>query len=446
VRSALRMASWLCIPLLAALAVPARAQSPAATPPSPATSQSPPAAAALRLADLEQLALAHNPSLAAADATLRAVRGRASQAGLYPNPVIGYTGDEISGGPIARGGEHGFFFEQEIVTAGKRGLSRSVYTQEAAEREADSAAQKLRVLTAVRGLFYQALGAQRMVELRVTLASITRQATDVSKQLANVGQADQPDVLEAEVEAQRADLAELSAENDRERIWRQLSAAVGVPSLPVTPLAGSLDDPPPKFEFAGTLEDVLRGSPEVKSAESAAGRAGQAAKRARAEKFPDILVRGGVRDNRWLLETGGRPVGHVGFAEVGVRIPIFDRNQGNVQAAQAEIEHANSEIEQTKLVLRSRLARAFRNYSDAVTLAERYRTQMIPRAQKAYDLYLASYRQMAAAYPQVLIAQRNLAQLEVEYVAAQENLWIAVAEMQGMLVEGGTASNAGTQP
>ncbi len=41
---------------------------------------------------------------------------------------------------------------------------------------------------------------------------------------------------------------------------------------------------------------------------------------------------------------------------------------------------------------------------------------MIPRAQQAYDLYLNNFRQMAAAYPQVLIAQRNLFQLQQDYI------------------------------
>ncbi len=48
---------------------------------------------------------------------------------------------------------------------------------------------------------------------------------------------------------------------------------------------------------------------------------------------------------------------------------------------------------------------------------------LLPRVQKAYDLYLAKYKQRAAAYPQVLVAQRTLFQLEADYVAALENAW-----------------------
>ena len=421
-----------------------RAQTSGAWPPATPAVSAPQAAAPLRLEDLEQIALAHGPALAEAEARIRAAQGRKLQAGLYPNPIVGYTGDEISSGPVIRGGEHGFFVEQEIITAGKLGKSRSVFAQEEARAAAEAVAGKLGVLTNVRMLYYAALAAERRVELRGKLAEITREASDVSKQLANVGQADEPDVLEAEVEAERAELAREAAENDRQRVWQQLAAAVGVPSLPLSPLVGSLDDAPPQIEFDATLAQVLRESPEVKASESDIVRSEQAVKQARAVRIPNLLVRGGLRENRELLEAHGKPVGIEGFVDVGVRIPLFDRNQGSIQAAQAEAERALSGVERAKLALRVRLARAWRDYQNAKAIAQKYRTEILPRAQRAYDLYLEKFKAMEAAYPQVLIAQRNVAQLEVEYVSAEECLWQTVAEIRGLLPGGGVAPRPST--
>ncbi|MFQ5926311.1 MAG: TolC family protein [Terriglobia bacterium] len=388
----------------------------------------------MTLADLEQMALQHNPTLTQAAARIRAARGRKTQAGLYPNPSVGYTADEVSTGPIIRGGEHGFFVEQEIVTGGKLRLSRSVFAREEIQAEAEAEMQRYRVLNAVRLLYYQALGAERLVELRSELASIARQAVNISQQLYNVGQADEPDLLEAEVEAQRAELALIAARNDRLRIWRQLASVVGNPSLEPVPLAGNLEDPLPKLDRESVLATLLRESPEIKIAQAGVARAEQALKRARVEWIPNIVVRGGLRNNRELLEVRGRPVGLEGFIDVGVRIPIFDRNQGNVEAARADRERAQHEVERVKLSLRARLAAAYRNYLDAVALVDKYRNKMLPRAQRAYNLYLKSYQQMAAAYPQVLIAQRTHFQLQVDYVAALEQLWRTVVEIRGLLL------------
>jgi cobalt-zinc-cadmium efflux system outer membrane protein len=121
-------------------------------------------------------------------------------------------------------------------------------------------------------------------------------------------------------------------------------------------------------------------------------------------------------------------------AEIGVALPLFDRNQGARAAARAEAERARLAVERTRLRLRARLAEVHREYRDAAASAERYRTVMLPRAQQAYDLYLSNFRQMAAAYPQVLIAQRNLFQIQEEYIASLVAVWQRAVEIQGLLL------------
>jgi cobalt-zinc-cadmium efflux system outer membrane protein len=70
-------------------------------------------------------------------------------------------------------------------------------------------------------------------------------------------------------------------------------------------------------------------------------------------------------------------------------------------------------------------------------VAARYNREILPRAQKAYEMYLSKFRQMAAAYPQALIAQRTLFQAQTEYVTALVDLWQNVVQLRGMLLMGG---------
>ncbi len=100
---------------------------------------------------------------------------------------MGYTADKINTGPVSRGGEHGFFVEQEIVTGGKLRLSRSVFDREVMQAEAEVQMQTYRVLNTVRLFYYHVLGVQRLVELRSELAGLVRRAVDISQQLVNVG-------------------------------------------------------------------------------------------------------------------------------------------------------------------------------------------------------------------------------------------------------------------
>jgi cobalt-zinc-cadmium efflux system outer membrane protein len=71
---------------------------------------------------------------------------------------------------------------------------------------------------------------------------------------------------------------------------------------------------------------------------------------------------------------------------------------------------------------------------------------MIPRARKAYELYLKSYGGMAAAFPQVLIAQRTLFQLQTNYIPALEDLWVSSVALQGFLLTDGLESPSLSKP
>lgn len=404
--------------------------------------QQPSSRAPLTLQELEALAVKNNPTLRQAAARLRVAEGRRKQAGLYPNPTVGYIAEEVNFGPTIRGGEHGFVVDQEIVLGRKLGRSRAVFAEEEKQAEAAAEAQTLRVINSVRLLFYRALGAEREVKVQTELTALAREAVTVSGQLLNVGQADRPDFLESEVEAQRLELALISARNRQQQVWQQLAAVVGVPALQPAPLAGALDGPPPEFHFEEILERLLRDSPQVRVAQAELDRAERVLKRARIEWIPNLNLRGGLLYNRELLEEGPtpgtrRPVGWEGLIEVGIRLPLFDRNQGNVQSARAEIELARAELDRVRLSLRSTLAGVQRNYLDTVALVNRYRDGILPRAQQAYELYLTRFKQMNAAYPQVLIAQRTWFQLQDEYVQALVNLWENILQIRGFLLMNG---------
>jgi outer membrane protein, heavy metal efflux system len=398
----------------------------------PTAQSSPPA---LTLEQLEQMAFDRNPTLKQADAEVRAAEGRKRQAGLYPNPTIGYQGEQIRGGSF-HGGEQGAFVEQDIVLGGKLGAAKNAFEQERKQAEVERQEQRLRVTNGVTIAYYQSLAAQETVALRTRLLKLAQDAVETSKQLFNVGQSDQPDVLQAEIEAEQAELALVAAQQNQQQRWKALAAMVGNPGLPFSLLAGSLEDAP-ELDPEQWLGALLTDSPAVKISQLGVTRAESALNRARREPIPDLQLRGGLEQNRELLEPSGRPVGLQGFAEVGVRIPLFNRNQGNIQAAKANVERAKLETQRVQLLLRERVAPTVQNYLTAKTAVDRYRNQMIPRAEKAYALYLEKYNSMAAAYPQVLIAQRTLFQLRTDYVNALETLWVNSVALKGFMLTDG---------
>jgi cobalt-zinc-cadmium efflux system outer membrane protein len=390
----------------------------------------------ITLEELQQMALQNNPTFAQAAANIQAAQGKKKQSALYPNPIVGYQGEQIRGGSF-HGGEQGFFIQQDIVMGGKLGLNRKIFDQELKQAETEAEEQRLRVVTNVRMSYIQALAAQQTLELRQNLSKLADDAVETSHQLANVGQADAPDVLASEVEAQQAQLAVTMAEQNQQRVWKALAAVVGNPRLPLMKLEGKLEDTPP-VNTDELVDKIVNESPAVRIAELGVKRAEAALARAKREPIPDLQLRGGMQQNGELLSApNGKAVGLQGFANVGVRIPIFDRNQGNIATAKAEAERAKLEVERVKLVLRERAASVVQTYTFSQTAVDRYKNQMIPRAQKAYEMYTRKYQDMAAAYPQVLISQRTLMQIQVSYITALENFATSSLSLQSYLLTDG---------
>ena len=392
---------------------------------------------ALGLAELERMALENNPTLPQAVSDIEAAKGRAKQAGLLPNPTIGYTGTEISRGPVIRGGEHGVFAEQTIPLGGKMGLSREIFNREATQAEAFRDVQRQRILTDVRILYYAALAAERRVAVRQNLAALGAEAVTVTRQLFNTGAADRPDVLTAEIEARQLQVALETAQNDRYRVWHRLAALVGDTSLTPRPLDGSIDAPIPELQRDAIIQEILAQSPELNATRVAIERSQAALSRARREPVPDLILRASGQYNRELLESNGRPVGWEAGVDVGFTIPLFNRNQGAIAESRAELGRNQKELRRVELTLQARAADVFDEYLTNLRNAETYKTEIVPRAEESYRLYLARYREMAAAYRQVLVAQRTLFQVTDEYIQAAEAAWTASLQLQGRLLEGG---------
>jgi outer membrane protein, heavy metal efflux system len=202
-------------------------------------------------------------------------------------------------------------------------------------------------------------------------------AVGTSHQLANVGQADAPNVLESEVEAQQAQLAVSMAEQNQQRVWKALSA-VGNPRLPLLRLEGKLEDTQP-VNADELVEKIVNGSPAVRIAELSVKRAEATLARAKRKSIPDLQIRAGMQQNGELLsEPNGRSVGVQSFADAGVRIPIFNRNQGNIVTAKADLERAKREVERVKLVLRERAASVVQSYAFSQTAVDRKRSTNAP--------------------------------------------------------------------
>jgi outer membrane protein, heavy metal efflux system len=393
------------------------------------------------LEEAQRLATASNPTLRQAQAEIRAAKAREQQSALYPNPSVGYLGDEIRGGSI-NGGKQGFFLQQTVVTGGKLSKARNVFAKETNLAESEAEEQKLRVETAVKTAYLRVLAAQELLDARRDLARIEQQLADTQSLLFNTGQADETEVLTAELQAQRLRLAARMQENSLREEWRSLTAILGRPDLPLATVVGNLEHHWPELDEEQITEQITTESPATRLAETAILRADAVLASARRTAIPDLQFRGGLQYNNEWLANVPYAIGWEGLAEVSVPLPLFNRNQGNVAAAAADLARAKLERERITLTLRERAATVVDQYANAKLMALEYREEILPRARKAYTLMFEKNAQMLASRPRVLDTQRQLFELEVEYIVALESLWTNGIALEGFLLTDGLEAPA----
>ena len=392
--------------------------------------------APLKLQDFLAMADRNNPTLQQAAAIVRRSQAEASQASLYPNPTVGYEGDQIRGGSYG-GGEQGGFVAQTVVLGGKLGLRRDIYQQQKQSDQIAAQAQLLRVHSEVTQMFYHALSAQQTVLVRGRLLGLATDAAQTAHQLANVGQADSPDVLQAEVEAEQAAIDYTVAQRLFIERFKSLAAVAGTPATEVAPLDAALDAPP-QIDPAQIVDTIVQQGPTVKQAQQQVAIAQARLKDAHRELVPDLQLKAGEQANLEALpEAPGRKTGAQSFASVGIELPLWNRNQGNLRAAEADLDQARQEITRTQLSLRQQAEALLQNYLSAKEEADRYRTALLPRARRAYELYLNKYQNMAQAYPQVIVSQRTLFELEVHYIDSLDSIWQNAIALQNFTLQGG---------
>ena len=369
-----------------------------------------------------------NPALAEAQRNVDRSRQQARQVSLPPDPIFGYSGDHIRGGEYG-GGEQGAFFSQEIVLAHKLALRRDVYRAEGRSNEFAIEIQRARVHNDVGRAFFDALAAQESVVVHDRLLKVALDAETNAHELERIGQADASDVLNAEIAAEQAKAEFETTQRMFLSTFAQLATCAGQISLSPHPLTGGLVEPP-QLDAENMVATDMQESPAVKQAQANVAVAEARVKSANREKVPNLSLKAGEWYSGERLGATSIMAGPETFVEAGVQLPLWNRNQGNIEASRVELERARQDVTRVQLITRNRAEPLAQQYQTARSTAERYRTEMLPRARRAYQLEVTKYQQMAQSYPHVLMAQRMLFTLQLSYIQALNQEWRAAIALQ----------------
>jgi cobalt-zinc-cadmium efflux system outer membrane protein len=282
----------------------------------------------------------------------------------------------------------------------------------------------------VRGGYFGVLVARENLKVSRALADFADEVYHLQVELLKAAQSPAYESLQLRVLSAQARAGLIQARNHYVAAWKQLATALGLPALPPTELGGDADMPAPRYDYNVVLERVLKAHTDVATALNGVQKAQIDLKLARVTPIPDINVNAVVQKDNTTP-----PFNTTVNVQVGMPIPVWDRNQGAIQAAEAALVRAEEESGRVRNDLTARVAEAFERYDNNLRIVQYYRAGILPDQVRAYRaLYLRRHREPDQVTLQdVVNAQHILGESVTTYVATLSALWTAVVDVSNLL-------------
>jgi cobalt-zinc-cadmium efflux system outer membrane protein len=377
------------------------------------------------LAQAELVALQFNPIMQRSLAQIESARGLARQASLYPNPRMDSNNPEVFAG---QNSQYNVGFMQDIVVKGKLRLDRAAANEVVTQRQHGLTVDRFTLLLAVRQQFYTVLAEQRRVEVLDQIRELIAASVRAAEGRVQAGVGTTSEVLLLRTQLQRAEVALANARTTLEADRRQLSAIIGRPDLRVDMALGDLAAGFPDFDADFLRNFVVTENAQVQVARREIERMEFLLRRARVEPYPNVRVGPAYANN---LQTA--PGTQQFWLTMQFDIPVWNRNQGNIMAAQANLADAIASLGVLQNDLLAQVEDVFGRYIAARQLEQKLRTEILPTTTEALRLVQAGYRAGEFDISRLLQSQRDFSETSLNYVDALESLWTTAAEISRLL-------------
>ncbi len=380
----------------------------------------------LTLRESVALALLHNPALSAYGWEVRAAEARAIQAGLSPNPRMGYRAENL-------GGPHGndLFMRQTvrlsqvIELSGKRRKRVRLAQADQRLRAWDFEARRIEVVTLAARRHVETVTARQRVELAERTLKLVTHVHEIVDQNAEAGVVPTSERDKAIV---RMSIERIALENARHRLAAARQA-----------LASTWGGDRPNFQRAvgdlvelsvvPDLEHLLplaRNHPRLARWSDEIEQRRRAVTLSRSKAVPDVTAGAGVRHFPDANEVAA-------VLELSVPWPLFDRNQGRTLEARYALSRAMAMQREANAALHEELAAAHADVASAAFALDTLREQTLPAARAAFDAARDGFEKGTTDYLNVLDAERTLVDVERHLIDARERYHKSAATLEGLI-------------
>lgn len=380
------------------------------------------------LEELHRIARENHPGLRAAAASVEAARGLMIQAGLPPNPNIGYEADTVR--TLNTPGYHGAYLQQTFITARKLGLAAQAAAVDYANAEVNQRKAWVTVQSSVRRSYFHVLAARKRVVLTRALSELSENAYRAQINLVIAGEAAPYEPLPLRVLTTQARASLIRSQQDSIAAWRTLAANVAVPTLQPKELEGRVDCPVPEIEYEDALAQMISVHTDLQIAENLIGKNRTLVTLADRVPIPDINV-GLVLQRDYTFTPGTTTYNMV----LGGAVPVWNKNQGNRISARAELIRSTQLVSDTQNQLIVKLAPIYGAYQTNRQLAKSFRTEALSDQVRAYRGIYQRYitDPTGISFNDVIVAQQTVASVLNQYIDILQSQWQSTVDMGELL-------------
>jgi cobalt-zinc-cadmium efflux system outer membrane protein len=394
----------------------------ASSPPDPRT---PPTSqpGALTLAQVLDLARSKNPTLLAAEQTLRSVRAQEIQAGVRQNPDLGFAGTNIT--LPAEGASNPYQYSLQVSRLFERGEKRKWRLEDAHATTAQTQAQLedsiRQTELAVKTAFTHMLIAKESLELSSASLKDFGHEVDIAHDRFKAGDLGKLDYERLDLQLgvfesdEANDIIALRQASD------QLQTLIGVETpRPGFDITGDIVPPVVPETQQQLLDTALANRPDY-----AATRYGTAAADANAR----LAIANGTADP--TLEGEYDRSGTYNSAGFSINIPlrIFDRNQGNKETARFQADASRLTQTAVRYQVVSDVDQAWIGYVQSKRLSDRYGAHYLDESRDVLSIAQYAFEHGGIALIDYLDALREARSTTLDALSAYQQTWLAIHQL-----------------
>lgn len=233
------------------------------------------------------------------------------------------------------------------------------------------------------------------------------------------GEISELDALQSRLEATMALQEQRRAEAEYHNANIQLAQLMGVPTLQIDQLQGTLSKPTKLYSISALTDSALARRQDLIAAQHQSNAAQCELTSIRRERSPDIDIALGANYNTQVRNEEAPAPQFVGYtAGISIPLPISNLNRGEVKAGQMRVQQAQIQADLQRQQVQVEILQAYNTYEAALMRANDFDSYLMDNAQQVLNGRLYAYQRGETTLLEVLNAQHTYNDILQAYATA----------------------------